>query len=82
MHRVAGRRWQTTLALTEAIALATGRPLLGVEVPEKVNVWHYNLEDPLDELHIGAPGRSASGSRLSPRSSRGVYSWTAAATAS
>ena len=45
-----GGAGKTTLALTEAIALATGRPLLGVEVPEKVNVWHYNLEDPLDEF--------------------------------
>jgi len=46
-----GGAGKTTLALTEAIALATGRPLLGVEVPEPVNVWHYNLEDPLDELY-------------------------------
>ena len=45
-----GGAGKTTLALTEAIALATGRALLGVEVPEPVNVWHYNLEDPLDEL--------------------------------
>ena len=46
-----GGAGKTTLALTEAIALATGRPLLGVDVPEPVNVWHYNLEDPLDELY-------------------------------
>lgn len=46
-----GGAGKTTLALTEAIALATGRALLGVEVPEPVNVWHYNLEDPLDELY-------------------------------
>ena len=46
-----GGAGKTTLALTEAIALATGRPLLGVEVPEPVNVWHYNLEDPIDELY-------------------------------
>jgi len=41
---------KTTLELTEAIALATGRDLLGVPVRERVRVWHYNLEDPRDEL--------------------------------
>ena len=41
---------KTTLELTEAIALATGRDLLGVAVRERVRVWHYNLEDPRDEL--------------------------------
>ena len=41
---------KTTLELTEAIALATGRDLLGVPVRERVKVWHYNLEDPRDEL--------------------------------
>lgn len=41
---------KTTLELTEAIALASGRDLLGVPVKERVRVWHYNLEDPRDEL--------------------------------
>jgi hypothetical protein len=41
---------KTTLELTEAIALASGRSLLGIEVPNRVRVWHYNLEDPRDEL--------------------------------
>lgn len=41
---------KTTLELIEAIALATARPLLGVPVRERVRVWHYNLEDPRDEL--------------------------------
>ena len=41
---------KTTLELTEAIALATGRDLLGVPVRERVRVWHYNLVDPRDEL--------------------------------
>lgn len=40
---------KTTLELTEAIAMATGRNLLGI-TPERVKVWHYNLEDPRDEL--------------------------------
>jgi hypothetical protein len=55
---------KTTLELIEAIALATARPLLGVPVRERVRVWHYNLEDPRDELmrrvwaiceHFGIP---------------------------
>ena len=55
---------KTTLSLTEAIALATGRPLLGHEISRRVKVWHYNLEDPRDELmrrcwaiceHFGIP---------------------------
>ena len=55
---------KTTLELIEAIALATARPLLGVPVKERVRVWHYNLEDPRDELmrrvwaiceHFGIP---------------------------
>ena len=41
---------KTTLELTDAIALATGRDLMGARVPERVRVWHYNLEDPRDEL--------------------------------
>ena len=41
---------KTTLELIEAVALATGRDLLGVPVKERVRVWHYNLEDPRDEL--------------------------------
>lgn len=41
---------KTTLELTEAVALATGRDLLGVRVRERTRVWHYNLEDPRDEL--------------------------------
>lgn len=41
---------KTTLALIEAIALITGRPLLGIRPSRQVNVLHINLEDPLDEL--------------------------------
>lgn len=41
---------KSTLALTEAIAIATGRNLLGDEPHVSGPVWHYNLEDPLDEL--------------------------------
>ena len=51
MHRVAGRRWQNDPGIDRGNCIGDRRPLLGVEVPEKVNVWHYNLEDPLDELY-------------------------------
>ena len=41
---------KTTLELSDAIALATGKTIMGARVPERVRVWHYNLEDPRDEL--------------------------------
>lgn len=43
---------KTTLTLTDAVALATGRTILAdtPHEPAGVAVWHYNLEDPLDEL--------------------------------
>lgn len=42
---------KTTLVLAEAICLATGRSLLGVECHEgPLRVWVINLEDPLEEL--------------------------------
>jgi hypothetical protein len=34
----------------EALAICTGRPLLGEEVMEQCNVWIVNLEDPMDEM--------------------------------
>lgn len=43
---------KSTLVLTEAIAMATGRNLLGVEVKEKLRVVYFNAEDPLDELKL------------------------------
>lgn len=45
----AGGTGKTALTLTEAVAMATGKPLLGVET-EKRNVWVWNIEDPLEEL--------------------------------
>lgn len=45
-----GGMGKTTIALTEAIAIATGLPLLGEPVHEAMPVAHMNLEDPLDEL--------------------------------
>jgi len=42
---------KTTLVLTEAIAMCVGKDLIHDRVHEpEINVWHYNLEDPRDEL--------------------------------
>lgn len=41
---------KTSLKIVEALALATGRPLLGVNVPKRSKVWLFNLEDDLIEL--------------------------------
>lgn len=41
---------KSALAIAEALALATGRPLLGERVHHPVGVWVLNLEDPLDEI--------------------------------
>ena len=45
-----GGTGKTALTMAEAVAMATGRNLLGVET-EKRRVWVWNLEDPLEELH-------------------------------
>ena len=56
---------KSSLELTEAIAIGTGRDLLGVRPWERAPVWYLGLEDPLDEyqrrvaaisLHYGIPG--------------------------
>lgn len=41
---------KSSLALVEAIAMVTGRPLLGVPTPRCLRVWYVNLEDPLEEI--------------------------------
>jgi hypothetical protein len=46
----AGGIGKTSLQIVEALAIATGRPLLGEEVHEPCNVWIVNLEDPLEEM--------------------------------
>lgn len=38
---------------TMALALASGRQLMGERVPKPANVWLYNLEDPLEEIERG-----------------------------
>lgn len=45
----AGGIGKTSLALVEAIAMATGRSLLGVPIPKRLCVWYWNGEDPKEE---------------------------------
>lgn len=46
-----GGAGKTTIALTDAIAIATARKLIADAPHEPATaVWHYNLEDPRDEL--------------------------------
>lgn len=61
---------KSSLALTEAIAMATGRPLLGVQPHGRFNVWIWNGEDPLEEterrlaailLHYDIPAEEVAG---------------------
>ncbi|SFM99695.1 ATP-binding protein [Methylobacterium pseudosasicola] len=61
---------KSSLVLVEAIAMVTGRPLLGVSVPKPLRVWVANLEDPLEEterrvaaicLHYGIDARELEG---------------------
>lgn len=46
----AGGVGKTLLKLAEAIAMATGRPLLGIKPHQRCRVWYWNGEDPQDEL--------------------------------
>jgi hypothetical protein len=45
-----GAYGKSTLATTEALAIVTVRPLLGVTPNERANVWIWNGEDPMEEL--------------------------------
>ncbi|MBR1216520.1 AAA family ATPase [Bradyrhizobium sp. U87765 SZCCT0131] len=51
-----GAAGKSSLILAEAIAMASGRPLLGVKVQQPLRVWVWNGEDPLEELQrrVGA----------------------------
>jgi RecA-family ATPase len=42
---------KSTLTLEEALSIATGKPITGDLVHMQGNVWIYNNEDPLEELH-------------------------------
>ena len=46
----AGGTAKSTLTMTEAIAMVTHRPLLGVRGRLPLRVWYFNLEDPMEEL--------------------------------
>lgn len=41
---------KSMLGIVEALAIATGRPLLGVKPVERARVWYWNGEDPVEEL--------------------------------
>lgn len=41
---------KTALGVIEAFSMTTGRPLLGIAPEERVNVWLWNGEDPLEEM--------------------------------
>jgi RecA-family ATPase len=41
---------KSSLALVEALAMASGKPLLGQPVRTPFRVWYWNGEDPIDEI--------------------------------
>ena len=47
----AGGVGKTSMISVEALAICTGRALLGEEVCEPCKVWVMNLEDPMEEMH-------------------------------
>jgi hypothetical protein len=51
-----GAAGKSSLILAEAVAMASGRPLLGVKVQQPLRVWVWNGEDPIEELQrrVGA----------------------------
>jgi hypothetical protein len=61
---------KSSLSIVEALAIVTGRPLLGVEPRETAPVWYFNGEDPAVELrhrfnaamqHYGIPHKEVAG---------------------
>ena len=40
---------KTSMQIVEALAIASGKPLLGETVHERTSVWLINLEDPMEE---------------------------------
>lgn len=42
---------KSSLLLTEALAMVSGKQLLGGKSNPRLRVWYWNGEDPLDELH-------------------------------
>lgn len=48
----AGGIGKTSAITVEALAIATGKPLLGTAVKSQENVWVINLEDPISEMQM------------------------------
>ena len=48
----AGGIGKTSAITVEALAIATGKPLLGTAVKSQANVWVINLEDPISEMQM------------------------------
>jgi len=46
----AGARGKSTLIVAEALAMASGKPLLGITPSAPLRVWYVNLEDDTNEL--------------------------------
>jgi len=42
---------KSSLAIVEALAITSGKPLLGIIPAERGRVWYFNGEDPMDEIH-------------------------------
>lgn len=40
---------KSSLVLAEALAMVSSKPLLGISPPQKLRVWLWNLEDPIEE---------------------------------
>lgn len=47
---------KSSQALVEAVAMATGRDLLGVPLKDRLRVWYWCGEDPMDELERRVAG--------------------------
>ena len=41
---------KSSLGMVEALAMVTGRPLLGIRPSKRMKVWYWNGEDPLEEI--------------------------------
>lgn len=45
-----GGAGKSTLIVVEALAMVSGKTLLGVKTPDKLKVWYWNLEEPKVEI--------------------------------
>lgn len=63
---------KTSLTIAEALAMVSGKPLLGIKPPRRLNVWLFNAEDPRDEMDRRIMA-AAVHYRLKPRDLHGLY---------